>query len=250
MKRLIGLLLMLCLMAACSDPDQGPPLGAFAAITKTETDAPFNLTPPTSKSPAPFNFSSSDPKVATVSGSLVTITGPGETTITAYQNSVGGWGPTSATTKLTVTAVPCEAGSVRVGGVCSVKPTCIPPASLDSGSNKCLAPATTATVVTFNGLSWAGVSSAGSWSNASAFCTSTTIEGADGWRQPTAAELSALYASGAIAGHGWTLGNTWSSTMGTEGSAVGHLAVNLATGAAAERGDDLFAYFSCVRAAE
>jgi hypothetical protein len=77
MKRIVGWLLMMCLVVACGDPDQGPPLGAFAAITKTETDVPFNIVPPSSKSPASFSYTSSNAAVATIAGSLVTIKGAG-----------------------------------------------------------------------------------------------------------------------------------------------------------------------------
>jgi hypothetical protein len=247
MKRIVGLLLMLCLMAACSDPDQGPPLGTFAAITKTETDKPFDIVPPSSRSPAPFTFTSSDGKVATISGSLVTITGPGVSTITASQASIGGYGPTSASTTLTVTAVPCDAGSSRVAGVCTVIPTCIPPAKVDS-NNKCVAPATGAAMVTVNALAWMGVSDANvnTWDKARAFCEGSIIDGSPDWRLPTEAQLKALFDSKAIDGHGWNLGNTWSSTMGTTASSASHIAVDLVTGASMERVDTANAYVSCV----
>jgi hypothetical protein len=248
MKRIVGWLLMMCLMAACSDPDQGPPLGVFAAITKTETDKPFDIVPPSSRSPAPFTYTSSNGAVATIAGSLVTITGPGTSTITAAQASIGGYGPTSASTTLTVTAVPCDAGSTRIAGVCTVNPTCIPPAKPDS-NNKCVAPATGATMVTANSFAWMGVSHADTWANANAFCAGTIIEGKDGWHLPTEADLKALFASGAIAGHNWTLGNTWSSTMGTTANSASHIAVDLAssTGTSMERVDTANSYVSCVR---
>src|SRR4051812_31122743 len=109
MKRIVGWLFLLCLVVACSEPDEGPPLGPFAAITQNGTDPPFNIVPPTSKSPAAFSYTSSDTKVATIAGSLVTIRGPGQSTITASQGGTGGYGPTSASTTLTVTAVACDA---------------------------------------------------------------------------------------------------------------------------------------------
>lgn len=247
MKRMLGCLLLVCLMAACSDPDQGPPLGPFAAITKTETDKPFDIVAPSSRSPAPFTFTSSNPKVATIAGSTVTITGPGTSTITASQPSIGSFGPTSATTTLTVTAVPCDAGSTRIGGVCTVIPTCIPPAMLSN--NTCVAPPTSATKVTSGSLTWMGVSTAATWTNARDFCAGSTIEGTTGWRQPTRDELLSLYASGAVAGHGWEPGNTWSSTMGITASSASHMAVDLNTGLSVERADTANSLIACVHPA-
>jgi hypothetical protein len=245
MKRIAGWLLMMCLMVACSDPDQGPPLGAFAAITKTETDEPFDIVPPSSKSPAPFTYTSSNAAVATIAGSLVTIKGPGVSTITAAQAGIGGWGPTSATTTLTVTAVPCDSGSVRINGACVVVPTCVAPATLVN--NQCVPPASNANLVTANFLAWSGVSFADNWAKASAYCASITIDGRGGWRQPSADELKALQASGALAGQSWTLGNTWSSTMGTTTDNASHMAVNLSDGTVVERADTANSYVSCVR---
>lgn len=224
MKRILGWLLMMCLVAACSDPDQGPPLGPFAAITKSAADKPFDIVPPSSRSPAPFTFTSSNLAVATIAGSTVTITGPGVTTITASQASIGSYGPTSASTTLTVS------------------PKCIAPAAL--ANNACVAPATSASMVTANAYAWMGVITLDTWTNARDFCAGSTIEGVTGWHQPTADELVALQKSGAISGHGWAVGPTWSSTVG---SGANHVAVDLATGAAAERSDATSAYVSCVR---
>jgi len=57
----------------------------FAPIpVHASTDAPFGLLA-TASSGLPVSYTSSDPTVATVSGSMVTITGAGSCTITAYQ---------------------------------------------------------------------------------------------------------------------------------------------------------------------
>lgn len=247
MKRIVGWLMLLCLMVACGNPDQGPPLGAFAAITKTETDAPFNIVPPSSKSPAGFHYTSSNLAVATIAGSLVTIKGPGQSTITAAQDSVGGWGPTSASTTLTVTAVACSnSNEVRINGVCTPVPSCTAPATLQN--NQCIPPVNNAALVHTSSLAWMGVSFSANWTNASAYCKSTTIAGATGdWRLPTTAELKDLVASGAIAGQGWTVGYTWSVDMGVASSVPTHVAVDLASGATAERPDAAGAYVTCVR---
>jgi hypothetical protein len=249
MKRLIGWwLAAACLVAACGGTGEGPPLGDFPAISKLETDAAFTLVAPSSRSPAAFTFTSSNLSVATIDGALVTIRGPGESTITAAQASLGSYGPTQKTTTLTVTAVACATNSVRVNGVCTAVPTCISPATVVD--NKCTAPTSTSTsaptTISVGAFNWMGVAWADTYANARDFCAGTVIDGATGWRLPTAAELSALFTSGAIAGHNWALGNTWSSTMGADGQVAGHVAVNLDTGAAAERGDTLGAYVSCV----
>jgi hypothetical protein len=226
MKRTMGWLAMLCLVVACGGPDQGPPLGPFAAINKTEADAPFDIVPPSSRSPVSFSYASSKPEVATIAGSLVTIKGPGETTITASQAADGQWGPTSASTTLTVTA-------------------CVPPST--KVDNQCVAPTTAASIVHSNSLAWMGVSHADTWTRARDFCTGATINGTKGWRQPTLKDLTDLQASGAIAtaGQGWSLGETWSSTAGTASGS--HKVVDLSSGASADLSDTTNANVSCVR---
>jgi hypothetical protein len=224
MKRIVGWLALVCLVVACGGPDQGPPLGPFAAIDKTVADVPFDVVPPSSKSPVAFTYTSSDAKVATIAGSLVTIQGPGTSTITASQAGSGQWGPTSASTTLTVM-------------------DCVAPATLTG--HQCLAPATNAFLVHANGLAWMGVSNADTWTKARDFCASSTIGGVTGWRQPSADELKALQASAAFANDGWTLGPTWSSTAGKASGS--HVALDLGSGAATEPLDTASAYVSCVR---
>lgn len=224
MKRTMGWQAMLCLVVACGGPDQGPPLGPFAAMSKTVADAPFDIVPPSSKSPVPFTYTSSKPEVATVAGSLVTIKGPGETTITASQAASGQWGPTSASTTLSVTA-------------------CVAPATLSG--NQCLLAAGGPTLVHANGKAWMGVGFTDTWSRAREFCATSTIEGVKGWSQPTADELKALQAANVVAGRGWTLGPTWSSTQGANASS--HVTFDLSSAARAEQADTATAYVSCVR---
>jgi hypothetical protein len=251
MKRMLGWLKVMCLMClmctvvACSDPDQGPPLGAFAAITKTETDAPFNIVPPSSKSPADFNYTSSNPAVAVISGSLVTIKGPGTSTITAAQPGVGGWGPTSASTTLTVTAVPCGGTDVRINGVCTPVPNCIKPATLTN--NQCIPQANTAQLVHATGLAWTGVYHSDNWTNARDYCSTITVGNTTGWKLPTAQQLLELQASGALAGQGWLVGPTWSADMGTNSNTAAHVVVDLSSGGTLERNDVGGAYVTCVR---
>lgn len=245
MKGLWSCLAAACLVIACGGSGEGPPLGDFPAMTKTETDAPFTLAAPDSKSPAAFKFTSSNPSVATIDGALVTIKGPGETVITASQDKVGSFGSTYKTTTLTVTAVPCDSGNVRIDGICTPIPTCINPATLVN--NKCVAPAFSGTAVSFEGHVWMPVTMVDHWANARDYCRGTVIDGTTGWRLPTDVELANLYASGQVVGHGWTLGNTWSSTMGSTAQVISHVAINLATGTSSERGDTTGSYVSCVK---
>jgi formylglycine-generating enzyme required for sulfatase activity len=62
-----------------------PKLGTFVIPTKPYGSASFSLTPPTSTSSGSWSYSSGNTAVATVSGSNVTMTGVGSTTITATQ---------------------------------------------------------------------------------------------------------------------------------------------------------------------
>ncbi|WP_296952979.1 hypothetical protein [uncultured Massilia sp.] len=227
MKVLFGWLFLACLLLGCGDPDQGPPLGDFPAITKTAGDAPFTLTAPSSRSPAAFTFTSSNPAVATIEGATVTIRGAGTSTITAAQSSHGSYGPTSTSTTLTVTGAPaCTAPATAVNGAC-------------------VAPASSAASFPSGGLIWYGVTRTDTWTNADAFCKTSIIDSVAGWRQPTAAELGALRGAGAAAGRGWTLGATWASDGAAAGQ-EGHAVVDLASGATAARADTATAYVSCV----
>lgn len=243
-KRLFSFVIacVVLVLAACGG-GSGVKLGAFPAITKTEGDAPFALTAPASASPAAFTYSSSDPAVATVSGSTVTVLLAGTTTITAGQPSLGSYNPTSTSMVLTVQARVCAAPTVRDNGLC-VQP-CIAPAVRQNGV--CVAPTVVAAnVVLKNSLTWMPVTFSANWVDATAFCTTSTINGSAGWRLPTEFDLSTLFASGAMNAQGWSLGRTWTSTGGA-GVVASHVAVNLATGAANEQANDNSAYVACVR---
>lgn len=234
-------------LAACGGGGAGVPLGAFADLTATEGDAPIVLKAPESKSPAVFAYSSSNPNVATISGNKVTILLAGTTTITAAQPSFGSYNPTSTSALLTVHARVCTAPATNQGGVCVTPPVCTAPATAQNGV--CVAPTIAANFVTQNGRSWMPVTLADTWENANAFCTNTTINGVTGWRLPTEFDLTELYASGAISGHGWVLGQTWSSSKSITDQLGGlvHQAVSLATGTAAPQPNGSGAYVTCVR---
>jgi hypothetical protein len=226
MKRITTLLALACLLAACGAPEEGPPLGAFPALSKKDVDASFTLVAPSSRSPAPFVFTSSNPAVATVDGAVVTITGPGETTISASQPRAGSFGPTRTAATLTVTA------------------TCVSPAVV--ANHACTAPVSDATAATVHGLIFARVLHTDTWAHARDFCAGTVIDSVGNWRLPSQAELADLATSGAIAGHQWTLGSAWSSTAAGSMN-NGHMTVDLASGAKADRADTDKAYVSCVR---
>jgi hypothetical protein len=234
------------LLAACGVGD-GPELGDFPAINKKQTDAPFTLTPPSSRSPAPFTFTSSNPAVATISGALVTIQGPGTSTITAAQNGIGSYGPTHKSTTLTVEAGGCDANQIVVNGTCTVPKVCVSPAA--PVSDQCVAPSadvTGAATVSAVSLSWMGATRSLAWSDANGFCTGSVIDNQTGWRLPTPDELSRLYTANVLAGRGWKLGDTWSSTKGTTTQAS-HVVINLGTGVRSELADTAGAYVTCVR---
>jgi len=228
-KRLLALAAActLTLLAACGGGD-GVPLGEFPAITKTEGDAPFELKAPTSKSPAAFSFESSDLKIATIDGNMVTVHAAGTATITARQGSLGSYNPTSTSAQLTVNPRTCAAGAVRKDGVCV-------PSS------------TTAGVVTRNGMMWVPTATTTklTWTEADAFCKNISYQGKTGWSLPVRSDLADLFASGALSGHGWTLGDTWSATADTDKT---HMAVDLAAGTATSLMSENKLYVTCVLA--
>jgi formylglycine-generating enzyme required for sulfatase activity len=84
-----------------------PTLGVFTIPAKVYGSAPFAIKPPTSPSKGAWGYASSDPTVATVSGSQISIVGVGTTTITAMQAAAGNFLAASTTALFTVTpAVP------------------------------------------------------------------------------------------------------------------------------------------------
>lgn len=254
---LVGVVIAL-LMVACGG-GAGVPLGAFPDLTATEGDAPIILKAPESKNPAVFVYSSSNPKVATISGSAVTILLAGTTTITAAQPSSGSYNPTSTSASLTVKPRVCGATETNIGGVCVTPVTCTAPSVNVNGAcmtpciapatnqnGVCVAPATAGSFVTQNGHTWMPVTLADTWDNANAFCNNTTINGMTGWRLPTQFDLTELYASGAISGQGWTLGKTWSSTP-FDAPYHYYYYVSLTNGQAQYSTSSTGAYVTCVR---
>ncbi len=84
-----------------------PTLGTFAPIMATLGDSPRLITPPTSNSPGTWRYSSSDPKVATISGASLVIVGIGTTVISATQSAAGAYSQSNVVqTSLVVKAKP------------------------------------------------------------------------------------------------------------------------------------------------
>lgn len=80
-----------------------PTYGAFTIPSKIMGAADFTISAPTSSSPASFTFESSDTTVATVtSAGVVSVIGPGTTTITASQEATNNYNASSTTAVLTV----------------------------------------------------------------------------------------------------------------------------------------------------
>lgn len=79
-----------------------PVVGAWPNMSKTMSDPAFVLTPPTSTGTGTWSYTSSNPAVASVSGSTVTLVAPGTVTLTANQAASAGYLPATASLTLTV----------------------------------------------------------------------------------------------------------------------------------------------------
>lgn len=77
-------------------------LGPFPIMTATYGVGTVPLTPPVSNSPAPWVFSSSNLKVATIAGKTIAVVGAGTSTITASQAATGVYTARSRTTQIRV----------------------------------------------------------------------------------------------------------------------------------------------------
>ncbi|GEM_PF-183278 len=93
-----------------------PSLTWLDGIAKAYGEAAFDLPDPRSNSTGAFSFSSSDTKVATISGRTVTLVGEGSATLTAYQAAQGGYTAASVELNLTVNARPDPTADANVRG--------------------------------------------------------------------------------------------------------------------------------------
>jgi len=82
-----------------------PVIGTFSVATQNYSTAPITLTAPNSNSTGIFSYSSSNPSVATISGSTLTIVGVGICTITATQAAYGNYGIGTTTATFTVNPI-------------------------------------------------------------------------------------------------------------------------------------------------
>jgi len=64
-------------------------IGSFPSMTASYGVGSIPLVAPISNSPAPWTFTSSNPKVATISGKSINIVGVGSSNITAAQSATG-----------------------------------------------------------------------------------------------------------------------------------------------------------------
>lgn len=76
--------------------------GPFPIISTTYGVGSVPLVPPTSNSPAPWTFTSSNPKVATISGTAIIVLGAGTSTITASQLAMGAFTSRKRSTQIRV----------------------------------------------------------------------------------------------------------------------------------------------------
>lgn len=79
-----------------------PTITGFVVPSKLVGAAPFTITPPTSNSAGAFTYTSSNPAVATISGTTVTVVGAGTSIITANQAADGSFSAGNATSVFTV----------------------------------------------------------------------------------------------------------------------------------------------------
>jgi uncharacterized protein YjdB len=77
----------------------------FTVPAKIFGDVPFTLPLPNSDSDGAFSYTSSNPSVATISGSTVTIVGAGSSTITATQAATNNYTSATITTSLVVSPI-------------------------------------------------------------------------------------------------------------------------------------------------
>jgi hypothetical protein len=78
-------------------------LGSFNVPAKQLSSAPFELIPPTSSRQGSFSYQSSNPSVAVINGSTLTIVGIGTATITATQSDYQKYAEVSTTANFSVT---------------------------------------------------------------------------------------------------------------------------------------------------
>ena len=83
-----------------------PTVGAFAPISGTLISGTANIVPPTTNSKGSWQFTSSDPSIATITGNVINFVDAGKVTIHGSLSSDTNWNAGSADTTLTLTGLP------------------------------------------------------------------------------------------------------------------------------------------------
>lgn len=110
--------------------------GPFPLITATYGIGTLAVIPPTSNSPGPWSYTSSNPKVATVNGGVLNILSTGSSTITATQTVSGSYTSRSRSTQLRVNPGKPVVGDFPPQSVQITQQvyTLVPPTSSSNGS--------------------------------------------------------------------------------------------------------------------
>jgi uncharacterized protein YjdB len=111
-------------------------LGSFPSITTTFGVGSIPIVPPTTNSPAPWVITSSNPKVATISGKTINVIGAGYATITASQAASGSFTARSRRTFIRVDQGTPTLGAFPAQSVPITQKTytVVPPSSNSDGS--------------------------------------------------------------------------------------------------------------------
>ncbi len=161
-------------------------LGPFPIITTTYGVGTLPLTPPTSNSPAPWAFTSSNVKVATIAGKTITVVGAGTSTITASQAATGVYTARSRSTQIRVSQGSPIIGPFASQSLSITQRTYVltPPTSTSDGrwslhSSNPLIASLDGSTVTFHTAGstfiYADQSSTLNWKSASAFMKLTVL---------------------------------------------------------------------------
>ena len=110
-------------------------LGPFPIVTSTYGVGSVAIVPPTSNSPAPWIFTSSNTEVATISGKRMNVVGVGTSTITASQAATGKYTARSRSTQIRVSQGTPVLGAFAVTSVLITDRTytLVPPTSTSDG---------------------------------------------------------------------------------------------------------------------
>ena len=119
MKKITFIFLVLFTVISCKKDEGTAPVLSFVVNARNMGSTPFTITAPVSESDGGFTYTSSNPAVATISGTTITVTGAGQTTITATQAASGSFASatTSATFEVLAQGAPLKLGQWYQGGI-------------------------------------------------------------------------------------------------------------------------------------